>query len=273
MVAGFSETDASKISVGQPATVTFNALTGVDLQGKVTQVEINSITVSNVITYNVTVSIVGAPSTLKPGMTANVSITTAEKDNVLELPSSAITATGNTAVVQVLQPNGSTIAKTITIGMRGDTNDEITSGLNAGDRIVVSLGTGSRTGEHGDHTSGSRTGGGFGGLGGAGARGRHGLLRRSDGAPAAAAMGGGARRERGTARAEPAPALHRLSALSPARATSHRGDGRGDRRRGVVKTYALGESRCTPSAACRWPSSGGTSSPSWARPARASRRS
>jgi len=169
VVAGFSETDASKITVGQPATVTFNALTGVDLQGKVTQVEINSITVSNVITYNVTVSIAGAPSTLKPGMTANVSITTAEKDNVLELPSSAITATGNTAVVEVLQPNGTTIAKTITIGMRGDTNDEITSGLNAGDRIVVSLGTRvSSGGSTVTTTSGSRTGGGGGGLGGFG---------------------------------------------------------------------------------------------------------
>ena len=159
VVAGFSETDASKITVGQPATVTFNALTGVDLQGKVTQVEINSITVSNVITYNVTVSIVGAPATLKPGMTANVSVTTAEKDNVLELPSSAITATGNTAVVEVLQPNGTTIAKTITIGMRGDTNDEITSGLNAGDRIVVSLGTRvSSGGARSTTTSGSRPG-------------------------------------------------------------------------------------------------------------------
>jgi multidrug efflux pump subunit AcrA (membrane-fusion protein) len=140
VVAGFSETDASKISVGQPATVSFNALTTITLQGKVSQLNINSVTVSNVVTYNLVVSILGAPSTLKPGMTANVSVTTAEKDNVLELPSSAITATGNTAVVQVLQPDGKTIVtKSITIGMRGDTNDEITSGLNNGDKVVVSL--------------------------------------------------------------------------------------------------------------------------------------
>ncbi len=140
IVAGFSETDASKIIVGQPATVTFNALTGVNLQGKVTEININSVTVSNVVTYNVTVSILDAPSTLKPGMTANLSVTSAEKDNVLELPSSAISASGNTATVQVLQPDGKTIVtKTITIGMRGDTNDEITSGLNAGDKVVVTL--------------------------------------------------------------------------------------------------------------------------------------
>ena len=109
-----------------------------------------------------TVSITGAPASLKPGMTANVSVVTQEKDNVLELPSSAITATGNTAVVQVLQPNGKTVATTITIGMRGDTNDEITSGLKAGDKVVVSLG--SRAG-----SSLSSTGrGGFAGLGGLG---------------------------------------------------------------------------------------------------------
>jgi multidrug efflux pump subunit AcrA (membrane-fusion protein) len=160
VIAGFSETDAAKIQLGQPATVTFNALPNQTLAAKVTQININSVTVSNVITYNVTVSITGAPSSLKPGMTANLSVVTQEKDNVVELPSSAITASGNTAVVQVLQRDGKSVPTTITIGMRGDTNDEITSGLKAGDKVVVSLG--SRAG-----SSLSSTGrGGFAGLGG-----------------------------------------------------------------------------------------------------------
>jgi multidrug efflux pump subunit AcrA (membrane-fusion protein) len=161
VIAGFSETDAAKIVLGQPATVTFNALPNANLNGKVTQININSITVSNVITYNVTVSITGAPASLKPGMTANLSVVTQEKDNVLELPSSAISATGNTATVQVLQPNGKTVPATITIGMRGDTNDEITSGLKAGDKVVVSLG-----GRGTSLSTTARGGAGFAGLGG-----------------------------------------------------------------------------------------------------------
>ncbi len=137
--AGFAETDAAKIELGQPATVTFNALPNQQLQGKVSEIDVNSETVSNVVTYNVTVSIVNPPPSLKPGMTANVAVTTAEANNVVQLPSSAITATSNTTTVSVLLPTGKTAQRAITIGLKGDTADQITSGLNVGDKVVVTL--------------------------------------------------------------------------------------------------------------------------------------
>jgi len=166
VVAGYSETDAVKIKVGQPATVTFNALSSVTLQGKVTAVDVNSTTVSNVITYNVTVSVVDPPTRLKPGMTASVSVTTQEKDNVLELPSTAITTSGSSGVVQVVGADGKVVTKAITIGLRGDSADEITSGLSEGDKVVTSTAT--------NGSARATTGGGFpaggppGGLGGGG---------------------------------------------------------------------------------------------------------
>jgi multidrug efflux pump subunit AcrA (membrane-fusion protein) len=175
VIAGFSETDAAKIALGQPATVTFNALPNQQLQGKVATIDINSVVVSNVVTYNVTVSILNPPATVKPGMTANVAVTTAKRDAVLTLPSSAISGTGSSATVQLQQPGGKTVARTVTIGLRGDTAVEIMSGLNAGDTIVISrggaaAGTATNTPRIPVVVGGGLGGGGGGGLGG-GARG------------------------------------------------------------------------------------------------------
>jgi multidrug efflux pump subunit AcrA (membrane-fusion protein) len=139
VIAGFSETDAAKIALGQPATVTFNALPNQELQGKVSTIDIDSIVVSNVVTYNVTVSILNAPASVKPGMTANVAVTTARVDDVLNLPSSAISGTGTTATVQLQQAGGkTTVARTVTLGLRGDTAVQIVSGLSVGNTIVIS---------------------------------------------------------------------------------------------------------------------------------------
>ena len=78
------------------------------------------------------------------------------------MPASAITGTGTTARVTVLQPDGTQVVKTVTVGLRGDTEDQILSGLEKGDKVVRTATT----------TSGSGTGtfrfGGGGGLGGLG---------------------------------------------------------------------------------------------------------
>jgi len=163
VVAGFSETDAAKIKVGQPAVVTFNALPNQNLNAKVSSIDVNSSTVSNVVTYSVTVSIADPPASLKPGMTANLAITTAKRDGVVNLPSSAISATGSTAAVQVLGANGKATARTVTIGLKGDSADEITSGLNVGDKVVVARGTAGASAATGGIRIPTGLGGGLGG--------------------------------------------------------------------------------------------------------------
>ena len=163
VVAGFSESDAAKVQLGQAATVTFNALPNQNLQGKVSQIDVNSQTVNNVVTYNVTVSIVNPPPSLKPGMTANVSVTTAARDNVLTLPSSAVSGNGSTTTLQVQGATGKPVTRIVTVGLRGDTNVEITSGLAAGDKVVITRSTGGTSG-----TNSARLPGGFGGGGGLG---------------------------------------------------------------------------------------------------------
>ena len=128
MVVPLSESEVVHVHVGQVATVTVEALEGRKFAAHVVSVAVLATNNSGVVSYNVTVSIINAPPSLKPGMTANVSVTTAEANNVLQLPSSAITATSNTTTVSVLLPTGKTAPKTVTIGLKGDTADQITSG-------------------------------------------------------------------------------------------------------------------------------------------------
>jgi multidrug efflux pump subunit AcrA (membrane-fusion protein) len=135
--AGFSETDAAKIKIGQPATVTFDALPSVNVNAHVTHIDTNQTLVSNVVTYYVILVLDNTAAGVKPGMTASAAVVTSERDNVLSLPSSAVSGTGSTATVQV-QVGAKTVTRSVTIGLRGDTAIEITSGLADGDKVVTS---------------------------------------------------------------------------------------------------------------------------------------
>jgi multidrug efflux pump subunit AcrA (membrane-fusion protein) len=156
---GFPESDAIKVKVGQQATTTLDALTGTTLSGSVTSVDATATVTSNVVTYNAVVSVTSPPSAAKSGMTANVTVTTVSKDNVLELATAAVqTQAGNSFVDKLV--NGQTVPTDVTTGLQGDSNTEIVSGLSEGDEVVVTTGTLSSS------PTGTRTGGGAGTFGG-----------------------------------------------------------------------------------------------------------
>lgn len=136
VVAGFSEGDAASIKLGQPATATISALPGVTLAAKVVGVDSTATTVSNVVTYNVTFALVGGNPRLKPGMTAAIQVITAERDNVLNVPSTAVTGTGSNATLSVVK-NGKTTTTPVVAGLRGDDTTEIVTGVKAGDTVAL----------------------------------------------------------------------------------------------------------------------------------------
>jgi macrolide-specific efflux system membrane fusion protein len=171
--AGFAETDAAKLKVGQPAVISFSALPNAQASGVVTEVDANSTLVSNVVTYYATVSITKVPTGVKPGMTASVTVTINRRDGVLTLPSAAVRGAGSTGTVTV--ENGkqqSTV--TVGVGVRGDTLTEITAGLTAGETVVLPSSTVSGvssqvgSGNAGRFLTGGGGLGGAGGIGGAG---------------------------------------------------------------------------------------------------------
>src|SRR5437762_12280665 len=85
-----SESDVGRVQEEQPATFTVDAYPGQRFRGKVAQVRNAPITVQNVVTYDVVTAVDNAKLALKPGMTANVTITTAKRDQVLRIPARAL---------------------------------------------------------------------------------------------------------------------------------------------------------------------------------------
>jgi HlyD family secretion protein len=85
-----SESDIGGITEGKEAVFTVDAYPGVRFSGTIRQVRLAPINVQNVVTYNVVVAVDNQDLRLKPGMTANVSIMVAQKDQVLKVPNAAL---------------------------------------------------------------------------------------------------------------------------------------------------------------------------------------
>jgi multidrug efflux pump subunit AcrA (membrane-fusion protein) len=168
VVAGYAEADIAKMAAGESATVTLPALPDSTVTGTVTAVAPTSTVVSNVVTYDVTIALDNPPSTVKVGMTADVSVVVQTASNVLELPSAAITTTGPLSTVTVVA-NGTKTTTRVTTGLVGDSTTQIESGLKVGQVVsepVASVSAASSTtGITGGGLGGLTGGGGFGGGG------------------------------------------------------------------------------------------------------------
>jgi HlyD family secretion protein len=84
------EADIGKIALGQEVEFTVDAYSDSTFHGRVGQVRIAPTTVQNVVTYDVVIMVDNSDMRLKPGMTANVSVIVASKDDVLRVPNAAL---------------------------------------------------------------------------------------------------------------------------------------------------------------------------------------
>ena len=85
-----AEADVGVVQVGQDVDFTVDAFPTQTFHGKVVQVRNAPITVQNVVTYDTVIGVSNPDLKLKPGMTANVSIIAARKDNVLQIKNAAL---------------------------------------------------------------------------------------------------------------------------------------------------------------------------------------
>ena len=100
VIANIDEADIGGVKEGQRVTFTVDAFPDDKFEGTVTQVRQEATTTSNVVTYEV---VIGAPNKdlkLKPGLTANVTIYTLEKNDVLAVPSKALRFMPNEALLK-----------------------------------------------------------------------------------------------------------------------------------------------------------------------------
>ena len=88
--ANVAEADVGVLEVGQDVDFTVDAFPMRTFHGKVVQVRNAPITVQNVVTYDTVIGVSNPDLKLKPGMTANVSIVVAHKDNVLQIKNAAL---------------------------------------------------------------------------------------------------------------------------------------------------------------------------------------
>jgi len=88
--ASIDEADVGRVKVEQGATFTVDSFPGRTFSGKVMQVRKAALVVQNVVTYTVVISAANPDLQLLPGMTANVRITTDQRDSVLKLPNAAL---------------------------------------------------------------------------------------------------------------------------------------------------------------------------------------
>jgi HlyD family secretion protein len=88
--ANVSEADVGGVEVGQDVDFTVDAFPYRTFHGKVIQVRNSPTTVQNVVTYDTVIEVSNADLKLKPGMTANVAIVVARRENVLKIPNAAL---------------------------------------------------------------------------------------------------------------------------------------------------------------------------------------
>ena len=99
VIADIDEADIGGVKEGQRVTFTVDAFPDDQFEGQVTQVRQQATTESNVVTYEVVISAPNNDLKLKPGLTANVTIYTLEKNDVLVVPSKALRFMPNEALL------------------------------------------------------------------------------------------------------------------------------------------------------------------------------
>jgi len=138
--ADVSEANVASLQIGQPIDYTFDAL-GPDqhFAGKVLTINPASIVISGVVDYLVKGSFENVPG-IKPGMTANMTILVAKKDNALAVPSTAVINNNNNQYVRVIDNDKNKTYHQVQVqtGLQADGGMvEITSGLKDGQEIIV----------------------------------------------------------------------------------------------------------------------------------------
>jgi macrolide-specific efflux system membrane fusion protein len=156
----FSEADVAKVKEGHEVEITFGAIPNETFTGKVRTIDLSATTSENVTTYGVEVEVLNAPSELRDGTSASVTVTTASATNVLAVPTSSVTTDAQGESTVKLVKDGKSTSRTVQIGIKGDTYTEIKSGLSVGEVVELGATSTPSNGDRDDFGPASRMGGG-----------------------------------------------------------------------------------------------------------------
>ncbi|MDY5012178.1 MAG: efflux RND transporter periplasmic adaptor subunit [Butyricimonas virosa] len=155
VIADVDEADIGQVLEGQRVTFTVDAFPDDTFEGNVTQVRLNPTTESNVVTYEVVIDAPNPELKLKPGLTANITVYTMEKNDILLAPLKAFRFTPKTAPenpqttqapqagkgekVVWLQTAEGIVPKVIKVGVSDGIYTEVKEGIQEGSRLIVGV--------------------------------------------------------------------------------------------------------------------------------------
>jgi HlyD family secretion protein len=145
--ANVSESDIGGVTEGKTAEFHVDAYPRETFKGTVAQVRHQPLTVQNVVTYHVVITVANPELKLKPGMTANVSIITAQESRALRVPNQALrfkmpeaNADVPSPAVWLLDPAGTARPLSVTPGVSDGTFTQIREGsMKEGDAVIIGL--------------------------------------------------------------------------------------------------------------------------------------
>jgi HlyD family secretion protein len=158
VIANIDQADIGLVEQAKSVKFSVDAFPGKEFDGKIQQMRLNPVNVQNVVTYNVVIDVNNPEQTLKPGMTANLTITIDERNNVLKVPNSALRfrpqdANGNS------QRSGGGQGQGQGLGRRGQGNAAGgNGGANAGANAGGAANAGGGANAGGDNAGGNRGG-------------------------------------------------------------------------------------------------------------------
>lgn len=136
VLAAVDESDIGRVALGQKVNITADAFPGVKFDGKVVRIATKGVNTSNVVTFEVKIELVSNnKNLLKPEMTTNVQIISQQKNDVLVVPTQAISRKANQLVATLTTATGTTEDRPVEVGMSDGNHIEIASGLKEGDTI------------------------------------------------------------------------------------------------------------------------------------------
>ncbi len=144
--ASVPEADATRLKVGQIATVTWNALADARVTGKVSAISPTA-TAGNVVQYPITVALDSAPDEARLGQSVKLTVTVDQVENAIYVPTAAVRTAGNRTTVIVVK-DGKEETRAVQIGLKGDSFTVVTEGLSLGEQVLLATVSGTTTNQN-----------------------------------------------------------------------------------------------------------------------------
>jgi RND family efflux transporter MFP subunit len=132
VTVSLNEVDAARVAEGDSIALSFDALPGLALSGKVSRIDTIGTTTQNVVSYDAEIELDQQDESLRPGMSASAEIAVAERQSVLLVPNAALASVDGRTTVRTAEGT-----RAVVTGLTDDVSTEIVSGLSEGDQVLI----------------------------------------------------------------------------------------------------------------------------------------